>query len=138
MLENLGLPDFLLGEDVARPIFFKHEIRRPKRAGGIRVGFPKPGGAAIFSLKNVQNLIPDSGNCFSLPAQGEQGPLNSLVLAAESRSWRADASAKIVPRIRRIPGACPGNRFPGWESCSHQWLAEIVLLLDSMSNSALQ
>jgi len=101
MFENLGLPGFLLGEYVARPFSSSTKSNDRNVAGGIRVSFLKPSGAAIFGLKNVQNLLADSGNCFSLLAHGEQGPLNSLVFAAESLSRRADASARIVPRIAR-------------------------------------
>src|SRR3989442_3565174 len=101
MLENLILPDFFFSKDVARPVFFQHEIHRSKRARGVRIGFLEPGGTAIFGLEYFQNLIPGSGNCFSLLAQGKQSPLNSLVLAAESRNRRADVSARIILRIAR-------------------------------------
>src|SRR6267143_124296 len=101
MLENLSLPDFLYREDVARPVFLKHEMQRAKRSGRIRIGFLKPGGAAIFVLEYFQNLIPDPQNCFSRRAQSKQVPLNSLALASESRYRRADGSATIILRIAR-------------------------------------
>src|SRR6266478_6610711 len=90
MLEDFNLPDFLLAEHVAWPVFLERKIHRSKRAGRIRIGFTKPRRAAIFGLKNFQNLIPGSRNCFSLPTECSQLLLNSLFLVSGSGNFPAD------------------------------------------------
>ena len=96
MFENLRVPNFLHGKDVARSVFLQREIHRSKRGGRIRIGFAKPLRTAIFGLENFQNLVPGSRNCFSLLAEGQQLLLNSLLFASHSGRLFANLSAGII------------------------------------------
>jgi len=97
-LKISALPGFLLGEDVARPIFFKHEstdrnVRRdPGRLPETRPVQP------FSSLKNAQNLIPDSWKLFSPCCPSRARPLEFVVLALNPA-----AGVPLLPQ-----GSCRG------------------------------